>query len=54
MKPRTKKDRIAADKGIHRGLMLEMGVYNIHREKAYRDKSKYSRKEKHRKSFGTD
>ncbi len=49
MKPLTAKEQIAIDKGIHRNAMLEMGVYNIHKEKAYKDKSKYTRKEKHRR-----
>ena len=49
MKPLTKKEKIATDKGIHRNAMLEMGMYNIHKEKAYKDKSKYTRKDKHRK-----
>lgn len=49
MKPQTTKDKLATDKGIHRNLMLEMGVYNIHKQKAYKDKSKYTRKDKHRK-----
>ena len=49
MKPQSLKERISVDKGIHRNAMLEMGMYNIHKEKAYKDKSKYTRKDKHRK-----
>ena len=46
MKSQSKKEKFATDKGIHRDVMLEMGVYNIHKEKAYKDKSKYNRKNK--------
>ena len=49
MKTLTQKEKIAIDKGIHRSTMLEMGMYNIHKGKAYKDKSKYTRKDKHRK-----
>jgi hypothetical protein len=54
MKTQSVKERLATDKGIHRNAMLEMGVYNIHKEKAYKDKSKYTRKEKHRKPPSAD
>ena len=43
-----KKEQIKVDKGIHRQLMMEMGMYNIHKEKVYKDKKRYSRKEKHK------
>lgn len=46
-----KTEQIKIDKGIHRSLMLEMGLYNIHKEKAYKDKKKYSRKEKHKSKY---
>lgn len=46
-----KKEQIKTDKGIHRSLMMEMGVYNIHKEKVYKDKKKYSRKEKHKSNY---
>jgi hypothetical protein len=49
MKPQPRKETIKIDKGIHRNAMLEMGMYNIHKEKAYKDKSKYTRKDKYRK-----
>lgn len=44
----TQKQAAAMDRGIHRGVMLEMGVYNLHKEKTYTDKSKYTRKLKHK------
>ena len=48
MKAKDKLDSIKVDKGIHRENMISMGVYNIHKEKVYRDKKKYSRKDKHK------
>ena len=50
-KSNTSKDQIKVDKGIHREIMLEMGMYNIHKEKVYRDKKTYSRKEKYKKGY---
>ena len=41
-------EQVKVDKGIHRKVMLEMGVYNIHKQKQHKDKKKYSRKEKHK------
>lgn len=49
---KTKAENIKADKGIHRSIMIEMGVYNIHKEKVYKDKKGYSRKDKHKKGYG--
>jgi hypothetical protein len=46
-----KLEEIKVDKGIHREVMLEMGVYNIHKEKVYKDKKQYTRKEKHKKGY---
>lgn len=34
------------DKGIHRAIMVKEGMYNLHRNKKHKDKSKYSRKKK--------
>lgn len=51
MKPTTNKEKIAIDRGIHRNTLLEMGLYNVHKGKAYKDKSKYTRKEKHRRGY---
>jgi hypothetical protein len=39
------------DKGNCRKTMMECGVYGIHKEKVYKDKSKYSRKDKHKKKY---
>jgi hypothetical protein len=50
-KSNSTKDQIKVDKGIHRDIMLEMGMYNIHKEKVYRDKKTYSRKAKHKKGY---
>lgn len=36
-------------KGIHRKLMIDMGVYNIHKQKTYKSKKEYSRKQKFKK-----
>lgn len=49
MKNRTAQ--IKMDKGIHRSIMMEMGVYNIHKEKVYKEKKSYTRKEKHKKGY---
>lgn len=48
MKGLTQKELVSMDKGIHRGIMLDMGVYNVHKEKSHGDKSKYTRKQKHK------
>jgi hypothetical protein len=47
----NKTEQLKMDKGIHREVMMEMGMYNIHKEKTYKDKSKYTRKEKHKKGY---
>ena len=47
----NKTEKLKMDKGIHREIMMEMGMYNIHKEKSYKDKSKYTRKEKHKKGY---
>jgi hypothetical protein len=47
----NKTEKIKMDKGIHREVMMEMGMYNIHKEKTYKDKSKYTRKEKFKKGY---
>lgn len=44
-------EKIKADKGIHREVMMEMGMYNIHKEKVYKDKKQYTRKDKHKKGY---
>lgn len=46
---KKRKEDIAIDRGIHRETMIEMGMYNIHKQKEHKDKSKYTRAEKHRK-----
>jgi len=50
-KAQTKIEQVKVDKGIHREIMMEMGMYNIHKEKVYRDKKTYSRKEKYKKGY---
>jgi len=45
---KDKKKNLKIDKGIHRKIMLDMGMYNIHKEKAYKDKTAYNRKPKHK------
>jgi hypothetical protein len=47
----TLKEKIKVDKGIHREIMIDMGMYNIHKEKVYRNKKSYTRKEKHKKGY---
>lgn len=54
MKTQSTKERLAIDKGIHRNTLIEMGLYNVYGQKAYKDKSKYTRKEKHKKGFGEE
>ncbi len=51
-KTQSKTEKVKVDKGIHREIMMEMGMYNIHKEKVYRDKKTYTRKDKHKKGFG--
>lgn len=46
-----KNEQIKTEKGIHRKLMMEMGMYNIHKEKVYKDKKKYTRKDKHKSNY---
>lgn len=46
-----KIEKLKADKGIHREVMMEMGMYNIHKEKVYKDKKQYTRKDKHKKGY---
>lgn len=48
MKKATTNMNIKADKGIHRSIMMEMGVYNIHKQKVVKSKKDYSRKDKHK------
>ena len=43
----SRKEQIKVDKGIHRNIMMEMGMYNIHREKKHSTVG-YSRKTKHK------
>lgn len=54
LKPTTmsnKLESIKVDKGIHREIMIEMGMYNIHKHKVYKDKKQYTRKAKHKKDW---
>lgn len=44
----TKIENIKVDKGIHRSVMMDMGMYNIHKEKVYKNKKAYNRKSKHK------
>ena len=50
-KVNSAKAKVKVDKGIHREIMMEMGMYNIHKEKVYRDKKTYSRKDKYKKGY---
>ena len=42
----TKKQLVKIDKGIHRKIMMDMGVYALPKAKTHKDKKKYSRKKK--------
>ena len=44
MKTITKSDIQNMQKAAHRKALIEQGLYNIHREKSHKDKTKYSRK----------
>lgn len=44
-------ENIKTDRGIHRTIMIEMGVYNIHKEKVYKNKKAYTRKQKHKNNY---
>jgi hypothetical protein len=48
IKQLTKLDNIAVDKGIHRQILLDMGLYNVHRHKVEKSDKQYSRKFKHK------
>lgn len=50
-KQQTKQEEVKENRGIHREVMLEMGMYNIHKEKVYKDKKQYTRKEKFKKGY---
>jgi len=41
----TKKDIQSMQKAAHRQALIDQGLYNIHREKSHKDKTKYSRKD---------
>ena len=43
----SRRQQIKVDKGIHRDAMIEMGMYNIHKEKIHSVQG-YSRKMKHK------
>lgn len=45
---------IKEDRSIHRAALIEMGVYNVHKQKVYGDKKKYSRKVKHKNNLLLD
>lgn len=47
LRSESKKDQLKVDKGIHRQIMMDMGMYNIHKEKTHSSKG-YSRKTKHK------
>jgi hypothetical protein len=38
-------------KAAHRQSLIDAGVYGIHKEKAHKDKKKYTRKPKHKKDL---
>ena len=51
MKTLSKLDYIKMDKRATRMFLIGEGKYNIHKEKVYRDKKTYSRKEKHKTTY---
>lgn len=51
MKKQSKLDSVKKSKGIHREIIKEMGLLQVHTNKVFKDKSKYSRKSKHKKGF---
>ena len=48
IKKESKQDILAIDKGIHRNTMIEMGMYNIHRNKVEKSGKQYNRNVKHK------
>jgi hypothetical protein len=40
------KNEHKINKGIHRKIMMDMGVYNVHKQKVYKSKKEYTRKQK--------
>ena len=46
----TKHKLLKQRKGVRRERLMEEGVYNIHKEKTFKDKKKFSRKKKHKNS----
>jgi len=47
----TKEDLMNIEKSNRRKAMIEAGVYNIHKNKSFKSKKEYTRKDKHRKSL---
>lgn len=47
----TKEDLMNIEKSARRKTMIEAGVYNIHKNKSFKSKKEYTRKDKHRKSL---
>jgi len=51
MKPLSKLDYVKMDRRATREFLMGEGKYNIHKEKVYRDKKMYTRKEKHKPQY---
>ena len=45
-----REEGVKENKGLHRALLIQMGLYGIHKEKTYASKKSYKRKGKHLKS----
>jgi len=40
-----------SQKAVRRDAMLELGIYNIHKNRTFKSKKNYTRKPKHRDSY---
>lgn len=50
----TQEDLMNIEKTVRRKAMIDAGVYNIHKNKSFKSKKEYTRKDKHRKPLIVD
>ena len=44
----SRQESLKMDKAAHREVMMEMEMYNVHKEKVYKSKKDYNRKDKNK------
>jgi hypothetical protein len=47
----TKEDLMKMNKSAHRKALIGAGLYNIHKNRTFKTKKDYSRKDKHKSSL---